>query len=169
MKKNIAVFVLFILFVNATSFGQTKAKPTLEQTVNWIVEKFNAYGVSYFFCIDGKMLYQNHNYKFSYKPSNKQIIAEYKRTVFGDAVGDILTTDEITKIPINSINKIEYVETNECRGSDHINKFIGIATYNPIDYIRIPIDISQENNLLDRLQKAFADLKSYFPKKQETY
>ena len=194
MKMNIIIIILIFAFSFAQ--GQTrpkqnnsKHKPTLEETINWIVEKLNGSNGLYQTCYEGKAAFTDANYNVSSDIGNKQIIVTYSE-LFNTSVGTTVWKKSAS-IPIASISKIEYHNEKICADIENStnNEYIKLNTYgkeiskgssemngkeilegsSKSNYLIIPIDISLENNLLNRLQKAFADLKSYFPKKQETY
>ena len=177
--------MLSILFADATSFGQIKTKPTLEQTINWIVEKLNSYSTDYR-VNSGEDYYTDYqNYKFSYDDNKKVIVVSYKTTTYQRHVRPLVGPDISTKyIPVNIINKIEYEKrlSDPILSSEIYTEYLVIAVFGKsitsaddkdnnyaTSSIEFPFMFDKEDNLLNRMKKAFADLKSYFPQKKEAY
>lgn len=178
MKK--ADFIIVTTLLLSTANAQTKskqeaipkAKPTLEETMNWITDKLNIYSSNYVLVLGSARALVS-NFEFTYDNSDSVLVINYEES------WSITTNHYITKLPIKHFDNVIY--NNKVQN----NEYLEIYTYGKViyeqcvdcstssisyqDMERVPIDISRERNLLQRLQKAFSDVKSHFSKKQETY
>jgi len=198
-------FLFFGLACLGTTIAQTKPKPktsvakpkpSLEETVNWIVEKLNANSITITqksIFDDGKINYHNnYSYHFTFDSQKQSLQFTRKSESSWANAPQYFTGDEylyIISVPLNKIYKIglkEYFSTvlvDSDKGEGEKNKYLTISTYgkdidevssndnksNSTNYLEIGIDFTREPDLLQRFQKAFDNLKSYFPKKQETF
>lgn len=185
MSKIALLATFFLWFGNVSA--QTKPKQTkltLEETVNWIVQKLNSNNAITFYVKEPiHTLIKNENFKLDEKQSISFILT-VSSTDFNSPLKENKLVYSVL-IPINQIDKIEYAEDfmNLDLQDTAKNTYLKIDTYekgiseknvetNTIEYvntIKISLDFTHEVNLLQRLQKAFTDLKSHFAKKQEAY
>ena len=169
----------FLFLLSLTTYSQTK-----EETEQWIISKLAKYAKEYDLTFKDNNgipeggVYQ-YNYKFYIEGVN--IVAECKiRNIklasLGSGGAD-KTENEIEKayIPICEIIKLDIEESS----SSNSGKFLRILT-NPkkveiyrngrlyyggkLPAYHIPYDFDEEENLIQRFNKAFVRLKTFYPK-----
>lgn len=201
-------FLFFGLACLGTTMAQTKPKPktngiksttpkpSLEETVSWIVGKLNANSITITqksIFDDGKNAYHtNYSSHFTFDSQKQSLQFTRESESWWTNAPPYFTSNKYLykiTIPLNTIYKVglkEYysiIHVNSDTGEGEKNKYLTISTYgkdidqvssndNKSDsknYLEIGIDFTREPNLLQRFQKAFDNIKSYFPKKQETF
>ena len=155
-------------------------KITHNQTVNWIVDKFNTYTKD-LHNYDGI----NRDYKLSFDSLNNHIVVKYERSNFAGN-GTFYYT---SYIPIKNIDEYSYyVSTATGKYEEysylttkgkviieaeifvwHENGRVGSSKKTTEDRINIPIQMHREDKLSERIIKAFAHLKTFYPDKKEEF
>lgn len=174
-------YLTFIFVLLSVKNIEAQTKPTLEETVDWIVAKLNACTpVSYVDEI-GNCKSLNSEYKSHSEEGVKFLIIVYSSTYVCKDVNATTTLDVRIEIPIADIKNV----IQEKRDKDTLleintyNKDIFFTFFNKNGSVQgqqitstsvsIPFNFKMEQDLFKRLQKAFENLVSYFPKKKEAF
>lgn len=176
MKKYI--LILLLIQIQLLSFAQTKPKRTLDETVNWVVEKLNAISIKNFTKLSNDVTTYNYDKNFSFNKDSLSI--EYMNEYQGYTnVGNTPMTYSYYSIRLDDISQIEYHVNDKISVKPTLliianNKTISLKDFRGkiLDYnneVYIHVDISKQENLIERMKKAFADIKTHFPKKEEAY
>lgn len=171
----------FSLFPPTNDLPEFKTKselerPSLVDTKNWILSKLNSYTMSYKnITVSNDITFQKHEefYNFSYSINDQYLIIDYEESEFmfistrGSEAPKY--SNYSVKIPLNDFNKVELTlirNTLRLRTANPsiININNGTKEKEIVSNVTIGFNLDAESDILDRLNKAFKTLKSYYPK-----
>lgn len=175
MKGFFISIVLFFLSSDA------KAQ-TLEETKSWILSKLNKYQTEIFgIKLKGDCDSYNQSYNFhSTFKKDTLVISFDNKTIFPDCfmgnrerVEKETAQKAVVKIPISDITEISasdygskfYINT-KLETIRFIATFVTGNNETFTDVCQIGMNVKTENELLERMQKAFKRLVSFYPKKK---
>ena len=138
-------------------------RPSINQTKDWIVQKLNAYTRMKTSSVDGTTwFYKGFNFSFD---NYNNLIVKYREEV-NNSVYNYIVTIPICEVTYNKIKPSGYLSTRSENFS--FNSKNGKIQDNSDHYgnrkttlLELSIDENAEDNLIDRLIKAFSNLKSY--------
>lgn len=179
LKYLASIFLVFSTSCVTAQIKQAKSKPSLEETITWVIDKFNAYSQTDYLSSAKCNYCFYQDFVYSYDKSIEAIIITYTKQYYkGNSKYQNPPPDQkcTSTIPLNAIMAIKKYG-NEAGASfgKIINTYgkkiqINEGNMNSLeDEFPIASKMNKEENIYNRLQKAFADLISHFPKKQETY
>lgn len=175
MKRIFPILLLSLLNISL------KAQ-TLEETKSWILSKLNKYQKESFGIKlkgDCDSYLQSYNYVSSFQQDTLVISYDIKVIFPNCFTGDKAKEEReaakkaLVKIPVSDISKISTSENgNKFAIHTKLETIRFISTFFTgkneafTDICSIGINLKTEEDLLERLQKAFNRLKSFYPKKE---
>jgi hypothetical protein len=193
MSKKIIVLIAFILLVNLSSDAQTSKRASLQETKDWIINKFFKYGTG--FWPTGSNMSGVPQFKFNTPGQTFSInftdeglliilvtLSNYSTHDSDDNSDDYYTGTYCVMIPIYDIDvdKIErgiftrqLIKSMKFIPNVHVHYSINNQDYyqtnTRYDFgVDLTLDYKREDNLLERMKEALRNLQYYYPKPKNT-
>jgi hypothetical protein len=177
MRQLILTLLLMFLFTGI------KAQ-SLEETKTWILSKLNKYQREWFGVKlngDCDKSIQSYNFKFKFE-KDTLIVTNDVKVIFPQCYkGDKTNAEKntatklVSKIPIFDIAKISSLNYGIALNiNSKLETIRSIATFSSGDVesysgsVMIGLNLNTEDSLLERLQKAFTHLQTFYPKHKKT-